>query len=84
MAAIFHANKSQNGKLDPDKTMALLKGWSNPDSPRGPITIDAETRDIVQNEYLRRLDKVDGQLRNIEIETFQQVKDPWVQFNPPR
>ena len=83
MAAIFHVIKAQNGKLDPDKTMALLKGWSNPDSPRGPITIDAETRDIVQNEYLRRLDKVDGQLRNIEIETIQQVKDPWVQFNPP-
>ena len=83
MAAIFHAIKAQNGKLDPDKTMALLKGWTNPDSPRGPITIDAETRDIVQNEYLRRLDKVDGQLRNVEIETIEQVKDPWVTFNPP-
>ena len=57
MAAIFHAIREQKGKIDPDKTMALLKGWTNPNSPRGPITIDAETRDIVQNEYLRRLDK---------------------------
>jgi len=84
MAAIFHAIIAQGGKVDPDKTMALLKGWTNPDSPRGPMTIDAETRDIVQNEYLRRLDRVDGVLKNTEIETIPQVKDPWVQFNPPR
>lgn len=84
MAAIYHAIKEQKGKVDADRTMALLKGWQNPNSPRGPITIDAETRDIVQNEYLRRLDRVGGKLSNVEIETFQQVKDPWVRFNPPK
>lgn len=84
MAAIFHTIKAQNGKLDPDKTMELLKGWSNPNSPRGPITIDAATRDIVQNEYLRRLDMLGGRLSNVEIEMIPQVKDPWVQFNPPK
>ena len=84
MAAIFHTIREQKGKIDPDKTMELLKGWTNPNSPRGPITIDAETRDIVQNEYLRRLDRVDGKLSNVEIETIEQIKDPWVKFNPPK
>ncbi|HEX2114877.1 MAG TPA: ABC transporter substrate-binding protein [Alphaproteobacteria bacterium] len=84
MAAIFHAIKEQKGKIDPDKTMALLKGWKNPNSPRGPIMIDPNTRDIVQNEYLRRLDRVGGKLANVEIETIENVSDPWVKFNPPK
>lgn len=84
IAAIYHAIIAQGGKLDPDKSMALLKGWRNPESPRGPMGIDAETRDIVQSVYLRRLDRVDGQLRNVEIESLGEIKDPWVRFNPPR
>jgi branched-chain amino acid transport system substrate-binding protein len=43
--------------------------------------IDPDTRDIVQNEYLRRVDKVDGQLRNTEFETIPMVKDPWKEIN---
>ena len=43
--------------------------------------IDPETRDIVQNEYLRRVDKVDGQLQNTEIGTLPMVKDPWKELN---
>ena len=80
MAAVFHVVSAQKGQIDPDKTMDLLKGWKY-DSPRGPIMIDPETRDIVQNEYLRRVDKVDGRLRNTEIETIPMVKDPWKEFN---
>ncbi len=76
MAAIFHVVIEQHGNIDPDKTMELLKGWKY-DSPRGPIMIDPETRDIVQNEYLRRVDKVGGRLQNTEIETIPMVKDPW-------
>jgi branched-chain amino acid transport system substrate-binding protein len=80
MAAIFHVVIEQNGKIDPDRSIELLKGWKH-ESPRGPIMIDPETRDIVQNEYLRRVDKVDGQLRNTEIETIPMVKDPWKEIN---
>jgi branched-chain amino acid transport system substrate-binding protein len=80
MAAIFHVIAAQKGDIDPDKTMELLKGWKY-DSPRGPIMIDPETRDIVQNEYLRRVDKVDGQLQNTEIGTLPMVKDPWKELN---
>jgi len=45
------------------------------ESPRGPISIDAETRDIVQNEYIRRVEKVNGQLYNVEFATIEAVKD---------
>lgn len=78
MNLIFQAIKEQKGKLDPDKTMEIFKSWKNPNGPRGPIYIDPETRDIVQNEYLREVRKVDGQLANVEIETVATaVKDPW-------
>ena len=81
MAAIFHAIIAQKGNIDPDKTMELLKGWKNDDSPRGPIMIDPDTRDIVQNEYIRRIEKVNGQLANVEFETIPMVKDPWKEIN---
>ncbi len=81
MAAIFHVIAAQKGKIDADQTMALLKGWKDDDSPRGPIYIDPETRDIVQNEYLRRVEKVNGQLENVELETLPMVKDPWKELN---
>ncbi len=77
-ALIFEAIKQQKGKLNPDKTMEIFKAYKNPDSPRGPISIDPETRDIVQPEYLREVRKVDGKLANVEIELIDKaVKDPW-------
>jgi branched-chain amino acid transport system substrate-binding protein len=77
-ALIVEAIKQQKGKLDPDKTMEIFKHWKNPNSPRGPISIDPETRDIIQPEYLREVKKVNGQLANVEIETLSQAeKDPW-------
>jgi branched-chain amino acid transport system substrate-binding protein len=81
MAAIFHVIEAQKGKIDPDQTMTLLKGWKDDASPRGPIYIDPDTRDIVQNEYLRRVEKVNGQLANVELETIPMVKDPWKELN---
>lgn len=82
MKAIFDAikaqnGKAQNGKMDADRTMETLRNWSNPDSPRGPIHIDPETRDIVQNMYIRRVDNVGGKFVNTEIETIEQISDPW-------
>jgi branched-chain amino acid transport system substrate-binding protein len=82
MELIFHVIRAQNGKLDPSKTMELIKQYKNPNSPRGPIAIDPETRDIVQNEYLREVRKVGGQLVNVELETLAtQLKDPWKELN---
>ena len=78
MDLIFQAIKAQKGKLNADKTMEIFRAYKNPNSPRGPISIDPETRDIVQNEYLREVRKVNGQLANVEIETIATaLKDPW-------
>lgn len=78
MAMIMEAVKQQKGEIEPEKTMEIFRNWKNPDSPRGPIAIDPETRDIVQNEYLREVRKVGGQLANVEVETVATaIKDPW-------
>src|SRR3954469_25917956 len=78
MAMMVEAIRQQKGKLDSDRTMEIFRAWKNPDSPRGPIAIDPETRDIVQNEYLREVRKVQGALANVELETIATaVKDPW-------
>ena len=81
MAAIYAVVIAQKGKIDPDRTMELLKGWKDDASPRGPIMIDPETRDIVQNEYMRKVEKVNGKLANVEFETIPMVKDPWKEIN---
>ncbi|HSF20587.1 MAG TPA: ABC transporter substrate-binding protein, partial [Burkholderiales bacterium] len=74
MDAIYQAIREQKGKVDPDRTMAIVRKYKNPNSPRGPIAIDPETRDIIQNEYMREVKKVGGQLANVEFETFEMVK----------
>jgi branched-chain amino acid transport system substrate-binding protein len=78
MDAIFYAIREQKGKVDPDRTMALLKQYKNPNSPRGTVAIDPETRDVVQNEYLREVRKVGAGLANVELETLAtMIKDPF-------
>jgi branched-chain amino acid transport system substrate-binding protein len=73
---IYEALKKTGGNADGTKLVEAMKGmkW---ESPRGPISIDPETRDIVQNVYIRRVErsKTDGELYNVEFETFQAVKD---------
>jgi branched-chain amino acid transport system substrate-binding protein len=81
MDAIYYVVRELKGKMDPDRMMAAFKTYKNPDSPRGPIAIDPETRDIVQNEYIRETRKIDGRLMNVEIETISAVRDPWKVFN---
>jgi branched-chain amino acid transport system substrate-binding protein len=81
MQAICDVVAAQGGKVDGDKTMLLLRGWKNPNSPRGPIEIDPRTRDIVQNEYIRETKRVGGVMKNVELETFPMVKDPWKEFS---
>jgi branched-chain amino acid transport system substrate-binding protein len=75
MHLIYEALKKTDGKVDGDGLVSAMKGMSW-ESPRGPISIDPETRDIVQNIYVRRVEKVDGELYNVELATFEAVKDP--------
>jgi branched-chain amino acid transport system substrate-binding protein len=81
MAAIFYVVDAQHGRIDPDQTMALLEGWKDDASPRGSFMIDPDTRDIVQNEYVRRVEMVNGRLANVELETIPMVRDPWKEIN---
>ena len=75
MHLIYEALKKTGGKADGDSLIAAAKGMSW-ESPRGPISIDPETRDIVQTVYIRRVEKVGDELRNVEFDSFPNVKDP--------
>ncbi len=75
MHLVYEALKKTGGKTDGDSLIAAAKGmkW---ESPRGPISIDPETRDIVQTVYIRRVEKVGGELQNVEFDKVENVKDP--------
>jgi branched-chain amino acid transport system substrate-binding protein len=72
---IYEALKKTGGKADGDSLIAAAKGmkW---ESPRGPISIDPDTRDIVQTIYIRRVEKAGGDTRNVEFDKVENVKDP--------
>ena len=72
---IYETLKKTGGKTDGDSLIAAAKGmqW---ESPRGPISIDPETRDIVQTVYIRRVEKVGDDLVNVEFDSVGNVKDP--------
>jgi branched-chain amino acid transport system substrate-binding protein len=74
MAAIAHVVTALKGKIEPDAAINALRGWKY-DSPRGPISIDPRTRDIVMNEYLSELVKKDGRLVQKNIGVITAVKD---------
>ncbi len=75
MAAIYAALTKTGGSTDGDKILAAMKGMKI-DSPRGPISIDPETRDIIQTMYIRKVEKVNGKLYNVEFDKFPDQKDP--------
>jgi branched-chain amino acid transport system substrate-binding protein len=72
---IYEALKKTGGDADGDRMLAAMKGMAW-ESPRGPISIDPDTRDIVQNIYIRKVEKVNGQLYSVEFTTYEAVKDP--------
>jgi branched-chain amino acid transport system substrate-binding protein len=75
MHLIYEALKKTGGNADGDALLAAMKGmaWQ---SPRGPTSIDPETRDVVNNIYIRKVEKINGQLYNTEFATYEAVKDP--------
>ena len=75
MHLMYAALQKTGGKTDGDSLIAAMKGMAW-ESPRGPISIDPETRDIIQNVYIRKVEKKNGQLYNVEFATFPNVKDP--------
>jgi branched-chain amino acid transport system substrate-binding protein len=75
MRVIYEALRATKGQGGGDALLAAMKGQIF-ESPRGPMFIDAQTRDVVQNIYLRKVEKKDGQLYNIEFDVIKDVKDP--------
>lgn len=75
MAAMYEVAKQLNGKIDGEKAMAILKGMKL-NSPRGPISIDPQTRDVVQTVYVRKVEKIGNEVYNVEFDKFLNVKDP--------
>ena len=75
MHLIYEALKKTNGNSDGDALIAAMKGMAW-ESPRGPISIDPATRDIVSNIYIRKVEKLNGQLWSTEFQTYPNVKDP--------
>jgi branched-chain amino acid transport system substrate-binding protein len=75
MHLIYESLRKTGGKADGESLISAAKGaaW---ESPRGPVSIDPETRDIVQTVYVRRVERVGGELRNIELDRIEKVKDP--------
>jgi branched-chain amino acid transport system substrate-binding protein len=75
MHVIYESIKKAAGKTDGDSLIAAAKGlkW---DSPRGPMSIDPETRDVVQTIYIRKVEKVGGELANVPFDKVENVKDP--------
>jgi branched-chain amino acid transport system substrate-binding protein len=75
MHLIYQALKKTGGKTDGEALVNAAKGmkW---ESPRGPVSIDPDTRDIIQTVYIRRVEKVGGKLENVEIAKIENVKDP--------
>ena len=84
MSAIFDLIKETKGKFTGDEAIKFLTNWRTANSPRGPISIDPATRDIVQNIYMRRTEMKNGKLANIEFDMIPNVKDPWKEQNPPK
>jgi branched-chain amino acid transport system substrate-binding protein len=72
---IYEALKKTGGDTDGEKLIGAAKGMAW-ESPRGPMSIDPETRDVVQTVYIRRVEKVGGETRNVEFDKVEKVKDP--------
>jgi branched-chain amino acid transport system substrate-binding protein len=72
---VYEALKKTGGKGGGEALLAAMKGQIF-ESPRGPVFIDAQTRDVVQNVYLRKVEKKNGQLYNVEFDVIKDVKDP--------
>ena len=81
MHAICTAIAATGGKADPAAAMQALANF-RADSPRGPISIDPATRDIVQTMYIREVRAIGDDFGNVEIASFPDVKDPWKAMNP--
>jgi branched-chain amino acid transport system substrate-binding protein len=76
MEILFKMLRATGGKRDGDKMIAAVKGYSWK-SPRGPVQVDPDSRELIQDIYIRQVEKVDGKPVNIVLKTYPAQKDPW-------
>jgi len=81
MDLIYRAVAKFGPNVSGDEAVGFYKGMTV-QSPRGPFTIDPKTRDIVQNIYVTKTEKVHDELQNVVIDTVKDVKDPWKEAHP--
>jgi branched-chain amino acid transport system substrate-binding protein len=75
MRLIYRALEATKGSTDGEALVSAMKGLKF-ESPRGPVTIDPASRDPIQNVYLRKVERQNGELWNVEFATIPNVKDP--------
>jgi branched-chain amino acid transport system substrate-binding protein len=80
MHLIYEALKKTKGNTDGEELVGASRGMAW-ESPRGPMSIDPRTRDVIQTVYIRRVEKVGGQLKNVEFDKIEKVKDPFKERN---
>ena len=75
MHLIYSALENSGGSTEGDVLVGAMRGMTW-ESPRGPMSIDPDTRDVIHNVYIRRVERIGGELYNREFVTFKAVKDP--------
>jgi branched-chain amino acid transport system substrate-binding protein len=82
MQVLYEMIRSSEGKpFDGPAAIKAVLGYSW-NSPRGPVKIDPEKRGLTQNYYIRKVDRIDGKLANVLVETYEGVSDPWPNLHP--
>jgi len=81
MHVIYLTVAKLGARFNPDDAMKFMSNLSF-DSPRGPVTIDPKTRDVIQNVYLRKVERRGEKLQNVNFETIKMVRDPWKDDHP--
>jgi branched-chain amino acid transport system substrate-binding protein len=75
MHLIYEALKKTGGNTNGDALITAMKGMAW-ESPRGPVAIDPDTREMIQDVYIRRVERINGELYNVEFDKYEAVKDP--------
>lgn len=81
MELIYRAVAKFGPQVTGDEAIGFYKGMTI-DSPRGHITIDPKTRDVIQNIYVEKVEMKDGKLQNVPFDVVKDVKDPWKEAHP--
>jgi branched-chain amino acid transport system substrate-binding protein len=84
MEAVFGVIKKHGAQFTSEQAMDVLTNWKSPDTPAGPIAIDPQTRDIIHDVNMAKIQKVGDHYENVTFDVIKDVKDPWKALNPEK